>query len=303
MSISKLMILWFFFIQTSCKTTDLKEQNTAPLPISNQAAKPLNEQVAIVWGASQGIGSAIAVRLAKEGAHVMLVARTEANLQKVSSSIREQGGIADYFVADITDKKKVEEVTQQIIKAHKRVDILVQNVGIYPREDFDTMSEQFFDHVMKTNLVSNLYTLQAVLPTMQLQKYGRILIVSSITGTTTGIPGLSAYSASKGAIKGMIKTVAIEQAPYGITLNSIEPGYVQTEGLAHLPKDYFRKVSDSIPLGRTGSTEEIAAAAFFMVHPDASYITGTSLIVDGGLTLPESHYLHVRKPKKRVTTR
>jgi 3-oxoacyl-[acyl-carrier protein] reductase len=257
-------------------------------------AEPLSKQLAIVWGASQGIGAAIAKRLGSEGAHVFLLARNEENLKKVTMEIRDKGGKADYFVADITDEAKVNSVTKLILDKHQRIDILVQNVGVYPRMNIEDMTGDFFRKVMDINVTSNIYVIKAVLPAMKQANYGRILLVSSITGNITGIPGLSAYSASKGAMTGLVKGLALELAPFHITINTIEPGYIITEGLNYLSEDYMDKIAKSVPLGRAGTAEEVASMSFFMVHPDASYMTGKSLVVDGGLTLPESHYLHVR---------
>lgn len=260
-----------------------------------ESTKPLSTQVAIVWGASQGIGAAIAKRLGAEGAHVYLLARNESNLKKVTEEIRSRGGIGDYMIADITNESDVKFASEKILSKHGRVDILVQNVGIYPRAKFEDITNEYFDKIINTNLRSNIYAIQAVLPSMKKANYGRILLISSTTGNITGIPGHTVYSATKGAMTGFIKTASLEFAPYGITINSIQPGYIASEGIQHLGKDYLKKIEDSVPVGRMGTSEEVASISFFMVHPDASYVTGTNIVVDGGLTIPESHFLHVVK--------
>jgi 3-oxoacyl-[acyl-carrier protein] reductase len=266
------------------------------LVVSTAAAdtsKSLTGQVAIVWGASQGIGRAIALDLAAKGATTYILARSEDKLKALATEIKQQGGYAKYLVADINKEDQVFKITDQILKSAGKIDILVQNVGIYPLKKVIEMESKFLRDVLETNLVSSFNTTKAVLPAMQKQQYGRIILVSSITGPHTGIPGLSAYGASKAAIQGFIRTAAIEIAPYNITINAVEPGYIKTEGVDHLSADYFNKLNSSVPLGRVGEASEIAYVVSFLASKESSYVTGTSIIIDGGLTLPESHYLHV----------
>ena len=254
---------------------------------------PLHGQVAMVWGASQGIGAAIAERLAAEGAVVYLMSRSEDKLKALVEKIQSQGGKAQYIVADIRQENDIDTATQSVLEQHKRIDILVQNVGIYPRMPLEKVTKDYYREVMDTNFYSGVYAIQAVLPAMKEARYGRILMISSTTGNVTGIPYQTIYSASKGAITGFIKTAALELAPYQITINSLEPGYVTTDGVSDLGEDYHAKIANSVPLGRMGYPSEVAAIAYFMVHPDATYTTGSTWRVDGGLTLPESHFLHV----------
>lgn len=265
----------------------------SPLQATPVQAKPLEGQTAIVWGASQGIGKAIAKDLASKGAMTHLIARSEDKLLALQHEIAAEKGTAEIHIADITKEEQVERTTNKILAITPKVDILVQNVGIYPRSLITDMSADFLRNVIETNLISSFNTVKAILPTFQQQHYGRIILVSSITGPKTGIPGLSAYGASKAAMQGFIKSAAIELAQDNITINAVEPGYTKTEGLDHLGVDYFNKVNSSVPLGRMGEPREIAQVVSFLASPESSYVTGTSIVIDGGLTLPESHYLHV----------
>lgn len=253
-------------------------------------------QVAVIVGASQGIGESIARELAEQGADTVLLARNEKKLLALATDLNSNSeGKVSYHVVDITNHDEFNKTAKKIVEKYGKVDVVVQNVGIYPRKQLLGMDVDFLNNILNVNVVSAINAVQQFLPKMVESNYGRIVMVSSITGPRTGIPGLSAYGASKGALSGFIKTAAIELAPYNITINSVEPGYIMTEGLEHLGEDYFSSVKKSVPLDRMGEGREIAKVVAFLASHGSSYVTGVGLVADGGLTLPESHYLHVPK--------
>jgi 3-oxoacyl-[acyl-carrier protein] reductase len=168
------------------------------------------------------------------------------------------------------------------------IDILCANAGIFPAARLGVMTAADFDQVIGTNLKGIFLSVSACLAAMQTKKTGRIILTSSITGPVTGYPGWAHYGASKAGQLGFMRTAAIELAPYGITVNAILPGNIATEGLAGLGDEYLRSMAASVPMRRLGSVTDVANAALFFASDEASYITGQSLIVDGGQVLPES---------------
>jgi 3-oxoacyl-[acyl-carrier protein] reductase len=168
------------------------------------------------------------------------------------------------------------------------IDILCANAGIFPAAKLDAMTEADFDLVVDTNLKGAFLSVSACLPAMRAKKQGRIILTSSITGPVTGLPGWAHYGASKAGLLGFMRTAAIELAPQGITINAVLPGNIATEGLADLGGDYIQKMTASIPMRRLGSVVDIANAALYFASDEAAYVTGQSLVVDGGQILPES---------------
>jgi 3-oxoacyl-[acyl-carrier protein] reductase len=251
----------------------------------------LNNKIAIVIGASKGIGTGIANVFAKKGVNVIIAARDKLLLEQTQQRIlHETGKTIDIAIADITKREEIENLINFTINKFGRVDILVQNAGIFPNVSLFEMTEQDWDYVLDINLKGTFHAVSACIPIMKEQKYGRIVITSSITGPRTGNPGLAHYSASKAGINGFVKTAAIELAPYNITINCVEPGNILTEGLHGLGEDYITAQTRAIPLGCLGTPEDIGYATAFLASDEARYITGQSIIVDGGQTLPESHY-------------
>jgi 3-oxoacyl-[acyl-carrier protein] reductase len=174
------------------------------------------------------------------------------------------------------------------VEAHGGIDILCANAGILPAAKLDAMTEADFDLVLDTNLKGTFLTVSACLPAMQANRSGRIILTSSITGPVTGFPGWSHYGASKAGQLGFMRTAAIELARDGITVNAILPGNIATEGLAAMGEEYIRGMEASIPMRRLGAVADIGNAALFFASDEAAYITGQSLVVDGGQILPES---------------
>jgi 3-oxoacyl-[acyl-carrier protein] reductase len=253
--------------------------------------KVLDNKIAILLGASKGIGLGMAKVFAKKGAKVIIAARHKTQLEMAQKYIyNETNCNVDIYMVDITQREMISHLIDFTINKFGRVDILVQNAGIYPSIALSEMSENDWDLVLNTNLKGTFNSISVCIPIMKKQKYGRIVVTSSITGARTGNPGLAHYSASKAGINGFIKTAAIELAPFNITINCVELGNIITETLQALGNDYIKAQTYAVPLGYLGSPEDIGYAAAYLASDEARYVTGQSIIVDGGQTLPESHY-------------
>lgn len=242
----------------------------------------------IVTGASKGIGRGIARRFGSAGCNLLVVSRKLSEAQIVAAEIVAAGGHAAAFAADVARESDTHAMAQAAVDAFGAIDILCANAGIFPGAKLGVMTAADFDEVIGTNLKGTFLSVSACLPAMKAKGRGRIILTSSITGPVTGLPGWSHYGASKAGQLGFMRTAAIELAPHGITVNSILPGNIMTEGLATLGEDYLSKMAASIPMRRLGSVNDIANAVLFLACDEAAYITGQSLIVDGGQILPES---------------
>jgi 3-oxoacyl-[acyl-carrier protein] reductase len=242
----------------------------------------------IVTGSSKGIGRGIALRFALAGCRVLVVSRKRSEAEVVAAEIVAAGGTALGVAADVSRQADMQAMAQAAVESFGGIDILCANAGIFPAAKLGAMTEADFDLVLGTNLKGVFLSVSACLPAMQAKKSGRIILTSSITGPETGYPGWSHYGASKAGQLGFMRTAAIELAPYGITVNAVLPGNIATEALSGLGADYIRKMEASVPMRRLGSCLDIANAALFFASDEAAYITGQSLIVDGGQILPES---------------
>jgi len=242
----------------------------------------------IVTGASKGIGRGLALRFGQVGCKVLVVARDPKQADAVVAEIVACGGTASSYVADVTRDEDMRAMARTAVEAHGGVDILCANAGIFPAAKLDSMTATDFDQVIGTNLKGTFLSVSACLPAMRAKKYGRIILTSSITGPVTGYPGWSHYGASKAGQLGFMRTAAIELALSGITVNAVLPGNIATEGLADMGRDYVAKMEQSIPMRRLGSVMDIANAALFFASDEAAYVTGQSLVIDGGQILPES---------------
>jgi 3-oxoacyl-[acyl-carrier protein] reductase len=242
----------------------------------------------IVTGASKGIGRGIALRFGLAGCKVVVAARGMRDAESVVAEIVAAGGTATAVTADVTRRADMLALAEFTMDTFGAIDILCANAGIFPASPLSTMTEAEFDLVVGTNLKGNFLTVSACLPAMRQKKNGRIILTSSITGPVTGFSGWSHYGASKAGQLGFMRTAALELAPYGITVNAVLPGNIATEGLAGMGKEYIRSMEEAIPLRRLGSVTDIANAALFFATDEAAYITGQSLVIDGGQILPES---------------
>ncbi|RJG09017.1 3-oxoacyl-ACP reductase FabG [Pseudomonas cavernicola] len=242
----------------------------------------------IVTGASKGIGRGIAKKFASKGGKVMVAARSERELHDLVEEITRAGGIAKATVCDVSDWGSVQYLVEETIKAFGGVDVLCANAGIYPQAHIAELQPEDWDHVMSTNLKSTFLCVKACLPQFEQRAGGRVVITSSITGPITGFPGLSHYSASKAGQLGFMRSAAIELARHNATINAVMPGTINTEGFAELGQEYADSATAGIPLQRIGSVDDIANAALFFASSEASYITGQTIVVDGGQILPEA---------------
>ncbi len=245
-------------------------------------------QSVIVTGASKGIGKGIARVFAAQGAKVLVVARHEDAGQATVEEIVAAGGAASFFQGDVGSWDDMQAMAAAAVERHGGLDILCNNAGIFPSAKLVDMTGEDWDLVLNTNLKGSFLAVKACLPHMRARGKGRVVLTSSITGPLTGYPGWSHYGASKAGQLGFIRTAAIELAPFNITINAVMPGNVMTEGLDGLGEDYLDKMRESVPLKKLGTVEDIAYAALFFASDEAGYITGQTIVVDGGQVLPES---------------
>lgn len=245
----------------------------------------LQGRVAIVTGATRGIGLGIAKRFAEAGIQVLVVSRSQADADRVAQSI---GAGASGFAADVSKAEDCAAMVKVALERYGQIDILAANAGIFPSAPLAEMTVEQFDTVMATNVRSAFLCTQAVLPHMKARQFGRIILTSSITGPVTGYPGWSHYGASKAAQLGFMRTAALEVARFGITINAVMPGNIRTEGLDGMGAEYQAQMAATIPTGVLGEVADIANAALFFATREASFITGQGLIIDGGQVLPES---------------
>lgn len=245
-------------------------------------------RVAVVTGASKGIGRGIAKRFAEVGCRVVVVARDIHAAKLVAEDIDAAGGRAIAISADIATEAGAEAIAAAAMHHFGGIDILCANAGVFPSARIAEMTADDFDAVMGINLRGTFLSVKACLPALAASGHGRIVVTSSITGAITGFPGWSHYGASKAGQLGFVRTAAIELAAQGITINAVLPGNIATEGLLAMGEDYTNAMAASIPLKRLGSVEDIANAALFFATAEAGYITGQTLVIDGGQVLPES---------------
>jgi 3-oxoacyl-[acyl-carrier protein] reductase len=249
---------------------------------------PITGRSVIVTGASKGIGKGIARVFGRSGAKVLSVARNEAEARAGADEIIAAGGTASAFSADVRDLASMEAMAQAAVDRHGGLDVLCANAGIFPQSKILDMDGDEWDLVLGTNLKGTFNSVKACIPHLAKSDGGRIILTSSITGPITGYPGWTHYGASKAGQLGFMRTACIELAKYGITVNAVMPGNIKTEGLDGLGEDYLATMAASIPLGKIGDVEDIGNAALFFASKEANYITGQTIVVDGGQTLPES---------------
>ena len=242
----------------------------------------------LVTGASKGIGKGIAHVFAKAGGKVLVVSRNGDEAEAAAEEMRQAGGTASGFSADVSDLASMEAAAAAAAERHGGLDTLCANAGIFPSAKIEDMDVAEWDGLMATNLRGAFVSVKACLPLLKSAEYGRIVLTSSITGPVTGFPGWTHYGASKAGQLGFMRTAAMEIAKFGITINAVMPGNIETEGLAELGEDYKASMAATIPLGKLGQVEDIGYAALYLASKEAGFITGTTIIVDGGQIIPES---------------
>ncbi|MBK8789379.1 MAG: 3-oxoacyl-ACP reductase FabG [Holophagaceae bacterium] len=244
----------------------------------------LDGKIALVTGASQGIGEAIAKQLAAQGAMVVCAARTLNKLQEVADAITAAGGKADVIAADLSDTASVKAAVAATVERHGAIHILVNNAGITRDKLLIQMKEEDWDAVIDTNLKAVFRASRAAIKPMMKQRYGRIINITSVVGQM-GNPGQSNYVAAKAGLIGLTKSVARELASRNVTANAVTPGYIETAMTAGLSEDVKAEFTKQIPLGRMGTPADIASAVAFLASDEASYITGQVLSVNGGMLM------------------
>ena len=248
----------------------------------------LEGKAAIVTGGSRGIGKGIVSLLAEEGARVLFTDISGERGSATEAELRGRGLDAAFRKADTSLAKDAEATARTALELYGRIDVLCPNAGIFPETRIEDISETEWDEVCAVNLKGPFLVAKACLPQMKRQGGGRIVITSSITGPRVSSPGHGHYAATKAGVLGFLRTAALEWAPYRITVNAVEPGNILTEGMKlHRDQAFIDSQTAAVPLGRLGTPLDVARAVLFLASPEADYITGQSIVVDGGQLLPE----------------
>lgn len=255
--------------------------SSAPAPSGCKV--DLNGQVALVTGASRGIGKAIALRLASCGASVAALARSLSGLEPTVQAIRDAGGTAEPFAVDVADGAAVNRVVEEVEAKFGKIHILVNNAGVTRDGLFLRMEDDAWQEVIDTNLKGTFLFCRAVGTIMMRNRYGRVVNISSVSGLM-GNPGQANYSASKAGVIGFSKTIARELASRGVTVNVVAPGFITTDMTDVLPEKIKTEVKERIPVRRLGNPDDIADLVCYLAGPGAGYVTGQVIAVDGGMT-------------------
>lgn len=263
-------------------------------PVLSDSALPLDfsGRACLVTGAARGIGRAIARALAAHGASVVVADISKEGVAQTATEITREGGLAHAIEADVAERDAVIRLMDEARHRLKRVDVLIHNAGFYPRRPFEQIDPELLDRTLSVNLKAAFWLTQEALPMLRESGRGRVVVTSSVTGPRVAYPGLAHYAASKAGLNGFIRAAALELACHGINVNGVEPGMIETPASANLGGDEHQRVLEKrIPLGRLGRPEDIAAATVFLASDAAAYITGQTLIVDGGSLLPECGWM------------
>jgi 3-oxoacyl-[acyl-carrier protein] reductase len=246
---------------------------------------PLTGRTVLVTGGTKGIGKGIARVFVRAGANVVVVGR---GVEAGEAAAEELGSRAAYVRADVGVAEDCERMAAETVERFGGLGVLCANAGVFPDAKLEDMTEDDIDAIFATNVKGTMLSVKACMPELERSGHGRVILTSSITGPITGYPGWCHYGATKAAQLGFLRTAAIELAPKGITINAVMPGNIETEGLDELGPEYREKMESSIPQRKLGKVEDIGYAALFFATDEAAYITGQTIVVDGGQVLPES---------------
>jgi 3-oxoacyl-[acyl-carrier protein] reductase len=248
----------------------------------------LQGRSAVVTGGSKGIGRGIAETFADAGINVVITARNQDDLDAAAAELAGKPGTVSGVTADVTSPEDCRRVVAAAVERHGGLDIVCANAGIFPLRRLEDLTPEDLEQVLGVNFKGTVYIVQAAQSALAASGHGRVVITSSITGPITAYPGWSHYGASKAAQIGFLRTAAMELAPKKITVNAVLPGNIITQGLIEMGQEYMDQMAATVPAGRLGSVADIGNAALFFATDEAGYITGQSLVVDGGQILPES---------------
>jgi 3-oxoacyl-[acyl-carrier protein] reductase len=242
----------------------------------------------VVTGATRGIGKGIARVFANSGARVLIAGRDPDAAQAAAAELSAAGGDVSYVLADVSRRDDCARLADTAIERLGGIDVLCANAGIFPSRRLADMTDDDIERTLGTNLTGTVLSVQACLSALARSERGRVILTSSITGPITGVPGWALYGASKAGQLGFMRAAAIELAADGITVNAVLPGNIVTQGLSEMGENYIKQMIATIPLRRLGTVDEIGYAALFLASEEAGYITGQTIVVDGGQVLPES---------------
>ncbi|AFH93631.1 TPA: SDR family oxidoreductase [Providencia stuartii] len=246
-------------------------------------------QVVLVTGGAQGIGLAIVEAFAQLGACVIMADLQLQKAQAAAASLVAKGFNVQAEGCDCAKQQQITALVAKIDREYHQLDVVIHNAAYFPLTEFMQIDEALLQQTLSVNLMAPFYLAQAAQPIMKRQGRGRILITSSVTGPKVAYPGLAHYAASKAGVNGFIKSAALELAPFGITVNGVEPGMIRTPAMENLGDEQLnQRIARAVPLGRLGEAEDIAAAMVFLASQAAGYMTGQTIVVDGGALLPES---------------
>ena len=249
---------------------------------------PVTGRAVLVTGGTKGIGKGIARVFLQAGARVAISARDPQAGAAAVAELGSAGGEVEFIAADVGDAGSVERMVAATVERFGGLDVLCANAGVFPKADLREMTERDIDEIFATNVKGTMLSVKAAIPELTRSGHGRVIITSSITGPITGDPGWSHYGATKAAQLGFMRTAAIELAELGITVNAVLPGNILSEGVEEMGEEYIARMAAAIPQKRLGKATDIGYAALFLATDEAAYITGQTIVVDGGQVLPES---------------